>query len=169
MKLVIQIVFLLLPAMTFCQPLRVLGKITYGNFPGDYRGVSLLLNHADSTLQTTTADSKGEFVFNHVKRGFYNIVIRIAGHTAYLADGLFIVADKSVDRVIIYPPCGLSYLKDERPFCPKDPNDNVIPISYGKPTSGTVDKANKGLVRLGGCKVAECSPRFYCTIHDLEF
>ena len=157
--------------MSFCQPQQINGNITYGDsFGDDYRGLFILLNHGDSVIQAARPDSTGEFVFKNVNRGFYNVVIKQIGRKDFIADSLLIVADKPVHLAMIYPPpCMLVYLKGHKPICPRDHSDKIIPIVYGFPRNKTMEKAKKGLVRLGGCLVSDCDPRYYCTIHKIEF
>ena len=46
--------------------------------------------------------------------------------------------------------------------CPQCGSEDVIGIVYGYPTEETLERAEAGEVRLGGCIVGYCSPNRYC-------
>lgn len=60
-----------------------------------------------------------------------------------------------------------AYRKLLCPVC-KD-HKNVISIVYGKPTKSTIEKAERGECRLGGCIVGPNSPKYYCKKDEKEF
>ena len=46
--------------------------------------------------------------------------------------------------------------------CPQCGSEDVIGIVYGYPTEETLERAEAGEVRLGGCVVGYCDPNKYC-------
>jgi hypothetical protein len=64
-------------------------------------------------------------------------------------------------------PCSSLTRTDVCPKCGS--NKDVMKIIYGLPSDALMEKANKGLVHLGGCVVSDCSPVYYCKKDDLEF
>ena len=46
--------------------------------------------------------------------------------------------------------------------CPQCGSEDVIEIVYGYPTEETLERAEAGEVRLGGCVVGYCDPNRYC-------
>ncbi|MBI1870915.1 MAG: hypothetical protein HYS07_06970 [Chlamydiae bacterium] len=47
--------------------------------------------------------------------------------------------------------------------CPKCGSpENVIPIVYGYPSQGLMDRADQGKVKLGGCVIGGNDPHYYC-------
>ncbi len=48
--------------------------------------------------------------------------------------------------------------------CPKCKSDNIIPIVYGYPAKETMELADAGKVKLGGCQVYIDG----CQIHTLQ-
>ena len=46
--------------------------------------------------------------------------------------------------------------------CPQCGSEDVIGIVYGYPTEETLERAEAGEVRLGGCVVGCCDPNMYC-------
>ena len=79
--------------------------------------------------------------------------------------------ETSSDTQKIYVPDTLFYQEFEKkltcPICLK--SKQVIPITYGKPSLKTIQEANLGKCRLGGCIVGWYSPRYYCKLDDFEF
>ncbi|HEV7781921.1 MAG TPA: hypothetical protein VGO58_11690 [Chitinophagaceae bacterium] len=57
--------------------------------------------------------------------------------------------------------------KHNCPVCRSD--KDVIPIVYGKPATGLIQKAERGECRLGGCVLDKDSPHFYCKKDKKEF
>jgi hypothetical protein len=54
--------------------------------------------------------------------------------------------------------------------CPKcHSKEHVIRIVYGYPAPATIEKADAGLIWLGGCMVDDCMPRYYCKDDKIEF
>lgn len=46
--------------------------------------------------------------------------------------------------------------------CPQCGSEDVVEIVYGYPTEETLERAEAGEVRLGGCVVGHCDPNRYC-------
>lgn len=55
----------------------------------------------------------------------------------------------------------------ETGYCPEGHSDKVIPIEYGMPSEELFEKADSGLVYLGGCQLGEDD--WYCKKHDITF
>lgn len=57
-----------------------------------------------------------------------------------------------------------------KPDCPVcKSNQFVIPILYGKPGKVLILQAERGEIRLGGCRVGPQSPKYYCKKDEKEF
>jgi len=55
-------------------------------------------------------------------------------------------------------------------ICPEcDAGKNVVPIVYGKPGRGLIEREERGEVKLGGCCVTNESARYHCRACDLDF
>ncbi len=55
-------------------------------------------------------------------------------------------------------------------ICPKcNQNKDVTKIFYGMPTEKYLKLGEEGKIRLGGCMINECSPKYYCKKDNLEF
>ncbi len=54
--------------------------------------------------------------------------------------------------------------------CPVTPHaDSIIPIVYGYPSEELFNKADSGLVMLGGCEIPEIRHHYWCKRHKVEF
>lgn len=57
----------------------------------------------------------------------------------------------------------------ERPVCPQNHTDSIIPVIWGFPSEESFEKADSGLVYLGGCELPENAPNWFCKIHQVTF
>jgi hypothetical protein len=55
------------------------------------------------------------------------------------------------------------------PVCPENHHDSIVPIVYGFPSEASFQKADSGLIELGGCEVSDNSPQWFCKKHQLSF
>jgi hypothetical protein len=53
--------------------------------------------------------------------------------------------------------------------CPQCGSQDVIRIVYGFPSSQTIEKAEKGEIKLGGCVVHPDNPNLHCKHCHFEF
>src|SRR5688572_2217162 len=156
MKPIILFIFIITSRIAFTQQNQISGQtIRSGSLPFHYLTVSL--KHGDSVIQEAVPDADGKFTLNHVKKGFYNLMVKRPFHKDYLADSLLVVTGKPI-YLTIYP---CFYSKEQIPKCIGGHTDQIIPIQYGKPTAETMRNAEKGLVRIGGCMVSGCDPNYY--------
>lgn len=58
-------------------------------------------------------------------------------------------------------------VSNKEPKCPMGHTDSIIDIIYGLPTAETFEKADSGLVAIGGCELAD--ETHYCSIHEISF
>ncbi|HEX8326674.1 MAG TPA: hypothetical protein VF629_03975 [Hymenobacter sp.] len=66
------------------------------------------------------------------------------------------------------PPCPYRYPAASRPACVGGHTDRLIPILYGLPSPQMMEQSRQGKVRLGGCEITGCDPRYYCPIHKKD-
>lgn len=57
----------------------------------------------------------------------------------------------------------------KRPICPRCGSKDVLRIVYGLPGPELMERAEKGLVKLGGCCVDGNDPEWYCRKCSSEF
>ncbi|MBL7897025.1 MAG: hypothetical protein JNJ99_00730, partial [Crocinitomicaceae bacterium] len=53
------------------------------------------------------------------------------------------------------------------PVCPEGHTDSIIPVLYGFPDERSFERADSGLIFLGGCELSD--ENWYCKIHDKTF
>jgi hypothetical protein len=52
--------------------------------------------------------------------------------------------------------------RGKRAKCPSCGSNHVIPIAYGLPGPELIEEEENGLVKLGGCLVADDNPKWHC-------
>ena len=102
--------------------------------------------------------------------------------TKYLSDTVYVTADglgetkqyislkhheDKTFRFIL--PCSCKSIIDSD-ICPKcKSNKDVTEIIYGYPDDELMKEYEEGKVRLGGCMIGECKPKYYCKKDKLDF
>lgn len=167
MKISLVIIFFLNSFSTFCQNGQITGRITKSDTILEYKYLTVLLKHGDSTITGTIPDTNGLFKIKDIPEGFYSLIIQQIGYRETITDSLKITQNSTID-LSYPPPCRFVYLKLQVPKCIGGHTGHIIPIVYGLPTKKTMERAKRGLVHLGGCFVSDCDPRYYCTIHNKE-
>jgi hypothetical protein len=156
---------------TYCQNGQIVGQIVRNNDPFlEYKYLTAILKQGDSVIKGTIPDQSGIFKIGEINKGIYSLTIRQIGYRDFVTDSLQILGDTILQLNLKYPPtCIYIYAKDQNLTCKNGHSDKIIPIVYGLPTKKTMNKAKKGLVKLGGCIVSECDPHYFCTVHKIEF
>jgi hypothetical protein len=117
-----------------------------------------------------TIVESGNYSIKHIEEGYYNLVFHSIDSRPLKIDSIHIIKDSMTYITTTYPPfCKFIYSKNYKPNCPYNHSDGIIKIVYGLPTAKTMANAKKGLVHLGGCLTTYCDPKYYCTLHKLEF
>lgn len=128
-----------------------------------YAEVSL----TDSSHSTTT-NWDGEFELQNIPEGLYDLRIRNKGFADTTLTAIRVLRDSTITLTIDYNlPCQFDYRIKTCPVCEKE--DDIIPLSYGKPSEDLMQKEKDGLVRLAGCEMTGCDPSWYCKRDDVEF
>jgi len=170
MRFVFLNIFFLISFSVFSQSGQISGRLTLGSELKDIYGFQyflIQLKKNDSVVKETFADSTGHFELKNFKTGFYSLTIHQIGNRDGIMDSLLISGDTTIN--LTYPAkCKYVYTRGWKPRCIGGHTDSIIPISYGFPTKKTMERAKRGLVRLGGCMVTGCDPHYYCTIHKRE-
>ena len=113
-------------------------------------------------------DSNGDFEIKNVPVGEYSIEISALGFISKEIEKVQIFADSTNHLNVNYPPkCKYNHNNMTCPTCNK--KDEVIPIIYGYPSDRMFRKADKGKIKLGGCVISGCDPKWYCKRDKTEF
>jgi hypothetical protein len=159
---------LIKPRIALGQQGQLSGQILEGNGPTGFPGIIITLQRADSILAGTMASNNGAFTLPTVPVGTYDLVLKMVGYRTEKLVGMQITPQAKL-LVLPFPgPCQYTYTKHQRPTCPAGHLDHLIPMAYGLPTKRTMQRASRGKVRLAGCEVTGCDPRYYCPIHRKE-
>lgn len=159
---------LIRPRVALGQQGQLSGQILEGNGPAGFPGVTITLQRADSILAGTMAGRNGAFTLPAVPLGTYDLVLKMIGYRTEKREGVQVTLQAQT-LVLPFPgPCLYTYTKHQRPTCPTGHMDHLIPMAYGLPSKHTMQRASRGKVRLAGCEVTGCDPRYYCPIHRRE-
>ena len=164
MKVLIAIFLSIIINSTFGQTGGLKGRVTLGRniFTS---GLRLEILNQDSVIALAFTDQVGEYVFKNIKTGTYDLRIQFIGYRHKIIKDITIIPDEVKELDIDFPgPCIESVKK-----CPKGHTNNLIPIVYGMPGEKLRRAEEKGRVKLGGCEVTDCDPKWYCAEHDVEF
>ena len=121
-----------------------------------------------NTNKQTTTDSNGNFLLEHVPEGTYNLKIRTLTYPEKTIEAINIQGDTIIELNILFPPeCKYNHKNMTCPVCNK--KDEVVPVVYGMPTEKTMREADQGKVKLGGCVISGCDPKWYCKRDETWF
>ncbi|SDL75580.1 Carboxypeptidase regulatory-like domain-containing protein [Salinimicrobium catena] len=109
----------------------------------------------------TATDVNGNFLLEHIPAGTYTLKVRTLSYPEKTIEAITIQGDTVIELNFLFPPeCIYIHNTMNCPVCNK--KDEVIPVVYGMPTEKTMKKADQGKVKLGGCVVSDCEPKWYC-------
>jgi hypothetical protein len=154
---------LLLPSLIFCALIDCFAQT--GTIQGqvyDRREKTGLANAYVKLLGInigTISDLEGNFKFDSVPPGVYNITARYIGYGDTTLKGVVVKADSvTLIQIILPPPCSYDKTSSNKtcPICGK--KNKVVPIVYGLPI-GPLD--NKRYY-YAGCVITNCDPNWYC-------
>jgi len=156
------------PRVALGQQGQLSGQILEGNGPAGFPGVTITLQRADTILAGTMTGSNGAFTLPAVPVGTYDLVLKMVGYRTEKLVGVQITPQAKTLVLPFLGPCLYTYTRHQRPTCPAGHTDHLIPMAYGLPSKHTMQRASRGKLRLAGCQVTGCDPRYYCPIHQKE-
>jgi hypothetical protein len=167
MKPVLIILFITISFFGNSQNGQIAAHLSSTNPLYNTSGLHIVLKKGYMVMNETKTDGEGKFHINSISPGWYTLVIDHIGYRwEFTMDSIKMVKDSTLQLEIDYPGlCRFVYENEKNPKCKEGHTDNIIPIVYGKPLRETVQKAEKGLIYLGGCMVTDRDPHYYCTIH----
>lgn len=164
MKYILNIFFLLVSNLLFAQNVDIKGHITNTTDNSNFGWVNIYLIKNEITIFGSVTDENGNFELKNIPTGLYDIKINTIGFKDKLIANFLINPDtKNLD--IKYPnPCIPS-----KKICPFGHKKNLIPIIYGFPDKKLLKKAKEEKIKLGGCNITDCDPKWYCKTHKILF
>ncbi|HEY8934896.1 MAG TPA: carboxypeptidase-like regulatory domain-containing protein [Cyclobacteriaceae bacterium] len=160
---VFRAIFLLISIPSFGQ--NGLKGHVVDNDQNPFAALKIEILHQDSVVALTFTDQNGDYSFNNVKPGLYDLRIQHLGFRERIIKNVSIPVNTIEQFDIVHPgPC-----VESTKVCPGGHSDNLIPIVYGLPSEKLIEKSKEGKVRLGGCIVTGCDPKWYCKEHNIEF
>jgi hypothetical protein len=169
MTLVTLIAFILSLTFQISYSQILTGHVTDGESQTDFIGLTIYLFQGDSLLTGTVSDEQGNYSIKIPETGIYDLKMEFIGYRNQVVRDLKLESTKTKKLDITFPePCIISEYQLNK-ICPNGHKDGIIPIVYGLPKQRTMRKAEKGKLRLGGCIITGCDPKWYCKKHEIEF
>jgi Carboxypeptidase regulatory-like domain len=164
MKLIVSIILVLSYLMSKAQTGVLEGRILtkMGSTVVEDAVVMILKN--DNVIHSSKTNENGEFKILNVPQGKYKVIIRLYDRETLLTEQTEITNNKTTKLNAAFPKqCEGIEMK-----CTRGHTDLLIPIQYGLPSTELIMEADMGKVRLGGCLVTHCDPKWYCKKHKIE-
>ncbi len=141
-------------------------------FDSPYHPPTIQLFKENIRLDSTSANISGDFIYTKLGPGIYKLVFSGRGQETKIIDNI-VVEDQQVlkIRIRMKGTCLYDYPDNYIPVCPENHADKIIPIVYGlvlRLKSKANEKQEPDFFS-GGCVITGCDPKFYCTIHKIEF
>lgn len=164
MEKTIFILCLFISSILFAQNVDIKGHISHLKDNSDLVGVNITFIKDRITIFNATSDGKGNYEIKNVPFGLYDIRLNfIDSRDKIIRNYLINQETKNVD--FTFPDS----CKVADKICPYGHKNNLTSIVYGEPTKGLLKKAKKGKIKLGGCIVSYCYPKWYCKKHKIKF
>lgn len=116
----------------------------------------------------TLSDNKGSFFIEEVPTGTHQLKIECIGYRDTVMQ-VEIQPCRTTALIVNFPiGCHFrSHKGNKCPYCHK--SDKAIPIVYGLPSKRMMMLAEKNKMKLAGCQITGCDPKWYCTRDEKEF
>ena len=149
---------------SFSQTGNLKGHISFLDDNSDFGNLTILLVQNGKVITCAITDNKGNYVINNIPIGFYELKFTTIGFRDKIINAIEIKEEQRTENFVFPDPCLTS-----KKVCPQGHSDYIIPIIYGYPTNRNLKKAKKGKIKLGGCVVTDCDPKWHCTKHNIDF
>jgi len=164
MKIIKTLLFVIITIQTFAQDGSLTGHISYLEDSCDFNNVTLLILKEGQIVSGSVTDKYGKYEIKDIPYGKYDLKIFTLGFRDKIVYNYEIKENSQTENFIYPDPC-----KSSKRICPHGHKDSVIPILYGYPTVRNMKKAKKGKIKLVGCVVTDCDPKWHCKKHDIDF
>ena len=150
---------------SFSQVGSIEGRVLYKPDSSRLAGVDIIV---DGTRIGASTDLDGYYRIDSLQPGYHNLNIICVGVPIIRKENVLIEIDSTTIMNIGIPEGDCDSSKSN--VCPiGNHTDSVIPIVYGLPGKKLMRKAEKGKIKLGGCLITGCDPKWYCTKHNESF
>jgi len=164
MKEKLYILFLLFSISLFSQTSELVGNVKYTEDNSPMAGLNIEMIKNGKTIRLVTVDVNGDFYIKDIEIGLYDLQMTFLGMRNKIIPDIEIIEGKNNLNLSYPDPC-----IDSKKLCPKNHSDNLVPIVYGLPGKKLMRQHKRGKVKLGGCILLGCDPKWYCQKHNLEF
>ena len=150
---------------SFSQNGGLKGHVINRTDKGGFAGLQLSILKGDSVIKGTITDQNGDYQITQIEQGKYNLKLQFLGFKERVIRNIEIQKDETLELNLIHPDS----CSQPRKICPKGHLNDLIPIVYGLPGKKMMKQSVKGKIKLGGCIITDCDPKWYCRIHSVEF
>jgi hypothetical protein len=172
MKFAITILSLFLAVFCAGQAIRLNQVIV--NLTLKYVPATIHLTRDTFSINLLPVGANGKkIIYNNIEAGWYKISVSGPGKPKQMMDSIDL---KKGQHLVLHidakGECLYAHPKNYVPICPKNHNDNIIPIVYGliaERGNTFIKNSMDEKVHYGGCVITSCDPNFYCKIHEIEF
>jgi hypothetical protein len=150
----------------FCQKYGTIEGVVFDSV--EQTGITFANLELINANLGTASDKDGKFIFNNVPVGEDILKCSLIGYGSPRRLNIKIYEDSTTVIKINLAQCQYdTFGARQCPICNK--TDEIIPISYGEPTSKILKQAKKGKIKLGGCILDPCNPHWYCKRDSVSF
>jgi hypothetical protein len=141
-------------------------------FDSPYHPPTIQLFKDNISLHSARTIDANELTYTKLGPGNYKLVFSSPGQDTKTIHSILVEERQILTlRIKMKGPCLYDYPKNYIPTCPENHTDKIIPIIYGLVVH-VKSKANEKQEPdyfSGGCVTTGCDPKYYCTIHKIEF
>ena len=164
MRVIKTVLFLIISISSSAQTGVMKGHVSYIEDNNSFSGLTIVLIKDGKELFGAITDKNGDYEIKDIPVGKYDLKISMLGFKSKIIKDIEIKENQNLESLTFPDPC----VPSER-ICPHVHKDYIIPILYGYPTKSQLRKAKKRKIKLGGCVVTNCDPKWFCTKHNIEF
>ncbi|NMC58438.1 MAG: carboxypeptidase regulatory-like domain-containing protein [Candidatus Methanofastidiosa archaeon] len=164
MRTYIFLILLSTSIYSFAQTGSLKGHVSFLDDNSDLSNLTILLVQNGKEIAGAITDNEGNYVINNIPEGIYDLKFTMLGFRDKIIKDFVINEGLIIENFVFPDPC-----KPSEKICPQGHSDSIIPIIYGYPTKKQLKKAKKGKIKLGGCVITNCDPKWHCTKHNIDF
>ena len=144
------------------------GQVLDSQMGGGLAGATVLLKQDTTVVAGCSTKQDGSFQLQRPRSGEYTLEVIATCYRAKRVQLMGTGANPAPFRILLPGFCTYAYKRGTIPPCLGGHTDQIVPIAYGLADARTLEKAKKGRLYLGGCRITGCDPGYYCLLHKRE-
>ncbi|KAB1065090.1 hypothetical protein [Salibacter halophilus] len=132
-----------------------------------------LSDSSNVTVQSWKSIDRNELLIDSLASGIYSVKVT-KGESKEIVKGIIVRAGKITFITVKIKPVETErscdfVVSDKKPKCHVcKSRKHIIKYAYGLPTKKTLELAKQEKLKLGGCVIQTCQPRWYCTKDQVD-